>query len=153
MQRRLYRIKKEKMLAGVSAGLAEYFDIDPVLFRIAFVLLAFQGGIGVIAYIVLWIVVPARKEEPVLAAQGVEGVGVPDDTGMTPDTGGDNSARKMKRNNVVGIGLIGIGIIALLNNFVPGFDFENLWPLVLIAAGTALLWNSIQRHTNHVESI
>ena len=49
---------KNKMLAGVCAGLAEYFNIDPVLMRVAFALVGLFGGIGVPLYIILWIVMP-----------------------------------------------------------------------------------------------
>lgn len=59
LPRRLYRSRHDKMLGGVSAGLASYFDIDPVLVRLLWVLGAvFTGGMLALAYIVLWIVVP-----------------------------------------------------------------------------------------------
>ncbi|MFQ5794497.1 MAG: PspC domain-containing protein [Candidatus Bipolaricaulia bacterium] len=53
--RRLYRSRDKRMIAGVCGGLAEYFDLDPVLVRVAFVILAVAGGGGVLAYILLWI--------------------------------------------------------------------------------------------------
>ena len=52
-RRRLVRLVDHKVIAGVAAGLGDYFDLDPVLFRIGFVVLAFAGGAGLIAY-VLW---------------------------------------------------------------------------------------------------
>ncbi len=52
------------MVSGVCGGLGEYFDIDPTLVRIAFVLLAMAGGPGVIAYIILAFVIPEAPEEP-----------------------------------------------------------------------------------------
>src|SRR3954463_1072886 len=55
---RLYRSRSQKMIAGVCGGLGEYFDVDPVLIRLLFVVTAFISGIGILAYIVLWIVVP-----------------------------------------------------------------------------------------------
>ncbi|OGE80103.1 MAG: hypothetical protein A2660_00545 [Candidatus Doudnabacteria bacterium RIFCSPHIGHO2_01_FULL_45_18] len=55
MQRKFHRSKHAK-LAGVAAGLADYFNIDVMLVRLAFVLTTFLNGIGVIAYIVLWII-------------------------------------------------------------------------------------------------
>jgi len=60
--KKLYRSRKEQMIAGVCGGVAEYFAIDPTIVRLVFVLLALLGGPGLIIYIVLWIVVP---EEPV----------------------------------------------------------------------------------------
>ncbi len=55
---KLYRSRSQKMIAGVSGGLGEYFDVDPVLIRLLFVVTAFISGVGILAYIVLWIVVP-----------------------------------------------------------------------------------------------
>lgn len=55
---RLYRSRSQKMLAGVCGGLGEYFDVDPVLIRLLFVVTSFISGVGILAYIVLWIVVP-----------------------------------------------------------------------------------------------
>jgi phage shock protein C len=55
---RLMRDTEHKKIAGVCAGLARYFDVDPVLVRLVFLVLAFSTGIGFIAYIVAWIVMP-----------------------------------------------------------------------------------------------
>jgi phage shock protein C len=46
------------MLGGVCGGLGEYFDIDPVIVRLLFVALAFAGGLGIILYIIAWIIIP-----------------------------------------------------------------------------------------------
>lgn len=63
-QKRLYRSKKDKMIAGVCGGLAEYFGIDPVIIRIiAFVLLLPGGVPGLLPYVVLWVVVPKNPEQ------------------------------------------------------------------------------------------
>jgi phage shock protein C len=58
MHKKLYRSARERMLGGVAAGLAEYFDVDPTIVRLVFVLSIFAGGAGFIAYIIMWIVVP-----------------------------------------------------------------------------------------------
>jgi phage shock protein C len=66
---RLYRSRQEKMAAGVCGGLAQYFNVDPVLVRVAFVALGVASGVGLLAYIILAIVVPERpadEPEPVL---------------------------------------------------------------------------------------
>lgn len=59
--KRLYRSKKDKVLGGVCGGIAEYFNIDPVIIRVIAVVLAFMGFIGLIAYIVAWIIVPENE--------------------------------------------------------------------------------------------
>jgi len=58
MNKKLYRSRKDKMIGGVAGGLGEYFDIDSTLVRIIFVVSLFLGGTGVLAYIILWIVIP-----------------------------------------------------------------------------------------------
>jgi phage shock protein PspC (stress-responsive transcriptional regulator) len=60
-QRSLYRSENDKILGGVSAGLANYFGIDPSIMRLIFVLFLFMG-FGILLYIILWIVVPARVQ-------------------------------------------------------------------------------------------
>jgi len=56
--RRLFRDPENKMIAGVAGGMAAYFSIDPVWTRLLFVLSIFLSGAGIIAYFILWIIVP-----------------------------------------------------------------------------------------------
>ena len=63
VSRRLYRSQDERMLGGVAGGLAEYFDIDPTLVRLAFVFASLYIGFGLLPYIILWIVVPKEPEQ------------------------------------------------------------------------------------------
>ena len=58
MTKRLYRSRNDRMLAGVCAGLADYFGVDPTIVRILFVLFALAGGPGLILYIILMLVIP-----------------------------------------------------------------------------------------------
>ncbi len=60
MKKRLTRSKKDRMIAGVCGGMAEYFDIDPTLVRLALVLITLMGGAGILAYIVAWIIMPEK---------------------------------------------------------------------------------------------
>jgi phage shock protein PspC (stress-responsive transcriptional regulator) len=61
--RRLTRSGSDAIIGGVAGGLARYFSIDPILFRIGFVILSFFGGIGILAYLVLFAFVPSDGEE------------------------------------------------------------------------------------------
>lgn len=61
VSKKLYRSGKNRILFGVCGGLAEYFEIDPVIVRVIFVMLALFSGIGFIAYLILMIVVPLEK--------------------------------------------------------------------------------------------
>ena len=59
--KRLYRAsEKDSMVGGVCAGIADYFEIDPTLVRLFWVLFIFGWGTGVLAYLILWIVVPRK---------------------------------------------------------------------------------------------
>jgi phage shock protein C len=113
---RLYRSQTDKVIAGVCGGLAKYFSIDPALMRLAFVVFALAGGASVLLYIVLWIAVPVGE-------------------GTTAVALGDRG------HEMLATVLIAIGALWLLANF-GAFTFINwrfAWPLVLIAAGAALL--------------
>jgi phage shock protein PspC (stress-responsive transcriptional regulator) len=61
MAKKLYRSRKNRMIAGICGGLAEYMDVDPIIVRLITLMLVLSAGGGLIAYIVAWLVVP---EEP-----------------------------------------------------------------------------------------
>ena len=56
--RKLYRSRNQRMIAGVCGGLADYFNVDAMLVRVLFLLLAVFGGTGLVIYLVMWIIVP-----------------------------------------------------------------------------------------------
>ena len=58
MKKKLYRSKKDHMIAGVCGGIAEYFDVDSTLVRLLTGLSVILGGAGVVAYIIAWIIIP-----------------------------------------------------------------------------------------------
>lgn len=62
MDKKLYKSSKNKMIDGVCAGVAEYFNIDPTLVRIGLVLFSAMGGAGILAYIIMAIVMPRNPE-------------------------------------------------------------------------------------------
>lgn len=64
MEKRLYRSRKNHMIAGVCGGLAEYFNVDPVIVRLVALLLLLPGGApGLLPYIILWILIPKNPEQ------------------------------------------------------------------------------------------
>jgi len=64
----LYRTHQGRILAGVCSGLAEYFGVDANLIRVVFLVLAvFTGGVGVLAYLLMWIVIPEEGEKTSIA--------------------------------------------------------------------------------------
>lgn len=58
--KKLYRIPSEGMIGGVCAGLAQYLNTDPTVVRLIFVLLTLAGFSGLLIYIIMWLIVPAR---------------------------------------------------------------------------------------------
>ena len=82
-QTRLMRSETDKMIAGVCGGLAAYLGVDPVLVRLAFVILLLASGVGLGLYVILWIVMPtASRVEPEIR--------------INPDMGDDPSAYKTR---------------------------------------------------------
>jgi phage shock protein C len=61
MEKKLYRSETDKMVGGVCGGFAQYFDIDPTLLRLLFVIFILWGGGGFLAYLICWIVIPTES--------------------------------------------------------------------------------------------
>ncbi|HSC91585.1 MAG TPA: PspC domain-containing protein [Gaiellaceae bacterium] len=124
----LRRSRDDRVIAGVCGGLGQYFGIDAVILRIAFVVLLLAGGTGILLYIVGWIAIPEERPGEVVAA--------------APRGAHDRSPGA----EVVGIGLVLLGIFFLLREVFPDvFDSDYLWPLVLIAIGVAVLARAVRR--------
>ncbi|MBN1630079.1 MAG: PspC domain-containing protein [Thermoleophilia bacterium] len=64
MRKRLYRSRADKMIGGVCGGLGEYFEVDPTIVRVLWVAVTLFGGAGVIAYLILWVIVPEEPPAP-----------------------------------------------------------------------------------------
>ena len=62
MEKRLYKSNTDKKIDGVCGGIAEYFNIDPTLVRLAWAVVAVFGGCGILAYIIAAIVIPRKPE-------------------------------------------------------------------------------------------
>jgi len=154
MERRLYRSETDSMIGGVCGGLAEYLDIDPVLVRLAFVLLVFAGGIGIIAYIVLWIIMPTRGRVGAPSSQvireNVESMGErARELGEEVRSAFEGEAvqepspqrRERQPAYVVGGLLVLLGLFFLVDSLhiFPWWNMGRLWPLIIIFLGLALL--------------
>jgi phage shock protein C len=146
---RLYKSSTNKMLFGVCGGLAEYFNVDPVLMRVAFVVLALANGIGLLVYIILAIVTP--QEESVKDREPGEGEGqVVDATPETEDARRpprNPGASLARRRNGLALILIALGLLLLMVNLdlFWWLNWSTFWPLLLIAAGAAILLNRFRR--------
>ncbi|MEW6653178.1 MAG: PspC domain-containing protein [Bacteroidota bacterium] len=149
MKEKLYRSRRSRVIGGVAGGLAQYFNIDPVIVRILFVVLTIMHGMGLVVYIILWIAVP---EEPFAQAYGInpEGTVNPDGTEVKFENlnaeGLQAGSKKSGSGRIIaGSILIFIGAVFFFDRFVPSFDFGDLFPFILIIAGIALLMNAIKK--------
>jgi phage shock protein PspC (stress-responsive transcriptional regulator) len=150
MAGRLTRDTKRAVLGGVAAGFANYFGIDPVLARLAFILLVFFNGAGLLLYLVCWVIMPRREQE----------AGAPESTEPTPADriaaevrqAGEKvvqdlhrSPRSPRQGKIIGGSiLVVLGILFLLDKFSwwrwPDWaSIGRLWPVILIAIGISML--------------
>jgi len=139
VNRRLYRCRTDRRLAGVAAGVAEFFDLDPTLVRVLWFLSIFLGGLGVLLYIGMAIIVPLEPLSPEDAAKET-----------TAETDGHRHATRGggagRWTTAVGILLILFGSLAFIDRFLPALDVDHLVvPLGAIAIGALLVASAIRR--------
>ena len=91
--KRLERSSTDRMLAGVSGGLGRYFDLNPAVFRLGFVVLTLLGGAGILVYLAAVLVIPVEGNEQSIAAQVL-------------------AERRDRPWPVVGLGLAGVALVA-----------------------------------------
>lgn len=138
MTKKLYRSKKDSMIAGVCGGIAEYFEIDPTLVRLLTVLVVFLGGAGGIAYIIAWIIIPQNPEQIIEPEETEEEEG---DTEFFHPKGGSDD----KGHIWGGLILILLGLFFLAKSLFPRFAFVRFWPLILVVTGLILIIQSLSR--------
>ncbi len=145
MNKRLYRSTREKMIGGVCGGLGEYFEIDPVLVRILFVVATFVGGSGILAYILCWIIIP---EEPRVVQAAPTQAAPPQTVSPQPNAPAPQPApvtNGHRGSAIAGIILIVVGGLFLADNLLPRFHFGEFWPILLIILGVGILSKSSKR--------
>ena len=155
--KKLYRSCKNRILAGVCGGLGEYFDIDPIIMRIAFVLLSLGHGLGLLIYIILAVIIP--KDPSCVDQDGKAGANTQKIKEAAKDLG--EQARtvvedfKKDKNwladgkNLLGILLIIVGFFVLVNQLFPlaWMRWNLLWPAALILVGVYLIFKN-KKHGN-----
>jgi phage shock protein C len=154
---RLYRSLEHRVIGGVAGGLAEYFDIDPVIVRLVFVIVTFAGGGGLLVYLILWIVLPENPIPNFAFHQSKPGYAPSEPSAKDETVNSDNSdwqektepsaemffANKQKERNagglIGGLVLITVGCLFLIDRFVPDIDFGDMWPVLLVVIGAVLI--------------
>ena len=127
---RLYRSRTDVMIGGVAGGLANFIGTDPALVRLAFILLTFLGGSGPLIYLLMVLVIPREPLGANSKNKKEEKTEIIEDAQVV--TG---------RNNVLAIGLIGLGVYLFLNQIIPigWWMGKFFWPGVMILAGVYLI--------------
>lgn len=161
MPRKLTRDTKHAVLAGVAAGFGRYLDVDPVLARLGFVLLAFVNGLGLLVYLAGWALMPREEAVPVgasgAAATPVDGSPDPSVAAgfeSLRDASSQIAAEMRKATSdpasaqlAIGSVLVVVGTLLLADNlgllrWPYWMRFETLWPLALVALGLGLVAKS-----------
>ncbi len=119
--RRIFRSRTDQVIGGVAGGIGDYLGIDPVLVRIAFVVLGISG-VGVLAYLIGWIAIPEAPADIVTA----------------PTHSGGNSARF-----IVGAALVAAGVLYMVDWIFP--IGRVIWPLLLIGVGATIVLSGSRR--------
>jgi phage shock protein PspC (stress-responsive transcriptional regulator) len=144
LPKRLYRSERDRMIGGVAGGLGEYFDLDPVIFRILFVVVTIFGGSGLLLYLILWIVIPSQSHieastDDALRSNIEE---IKQKAGYFAEKV-RNSRNKQTGHSHDWLGaiLILLGGLFLLKSFgIPIFvDWGKLWPIILVLLGLSIL--------------
>ena len=118
------RSRSERVIAGVCGGVGRYLGVDPVLLRIAFIILALANGLGLIAYVVAWVAIPEeRPGQPI---------------GPVPEP------RRETGRLVLGGSLVVLGLVLLLDRVAPNLD-ELFWPVAVVAVGVAVMLVGLRR--------
>jgi phage shock protein C len=156
VNRRLYRCRHDRRIAGVAAGLAEYFDADPSLVRILWVASVFLGGAGLLLYVAMALIVPLEPEVG-MAAPGSEAGESTGETGegVVPSPTDRHAASAAHRHATVrsgrattyfGMVLILFGGLALLDAILPEWarGAHFLWPAFIVGVGVLLVASAVR---------
>ncbi|HVP75182.1 MAG TPA: PspC domain-containing protein [Gaiellaceae bacterium] len=124
--RRLTRSHDARWLGGVCVGLGGYFDLNPIVYRIAFAALALAGGTGILLYVAAWLVIPDEGAEDSIAAAAIK-------------------RHRERPWLLVGVGLLAFGSILALSQARFWPSPGNLW-LAVALGGAAIVWWQVSTH-------
>lgn len=136
MEKKLQRDVQNKVIGGVCSGLANYFDIDPTLLRVLFVVMFLCASAGFWLYLILWIVLPARQGGSTNYYVSPDGT-----TEVSSEETRDLVKEPIQNKGalVAGLILIGIGAAGLINRYIPEINWSTAWPFLLIVLGIYLI--------------
>ena len=169
MEKKLYRDELNKKIAGVCAGLAEYLNVDVTIVRVIFALAFFLKGGGLLAYFVLWIVLPKKPYHlsnphvdytvpPINEPFNPFKAGTPPfNPGVPPfNPGVPPFAVKPQKSSsaglIAGIALVLFGSFFLLEqlDIIPFLSFHQMWPVILIVIGSMIIFTGKDKNPKPV---
>lgn len=150
--KRLYRSRRNALLGGVCGGIAEHLGVDATLVRVVFAVLALASGVGILIYLLLWLIIPTEGD-PGLSPRDAVRAGAEEIADRARELGAEVRTAAGRRDIglavVVAAILIFLGISLLLRNlgiwWAWWLRFDVLGPLLLIGIGLALLWQLSRR--------
>lgn len=143
-----YRSESDRMLGGVCGGLGTYLGVDTTLVRLFFVILFFGSGIGILAYLALWIIAPSESSIDKDLTWKESFQDTTQNFGERAQNMGNEFTTAMRQPHpkagvIVGGALIALGGLLFIENLNIGWlhwlDFDVLWPVLLIIAGGVIL--------------
>ena len=134
--RKLGRNPMNKVIGGVCSGLADFFGLDVALVRIAFVIAFMFASFGFWLYIILWVVLPVEGQQTTVNSQ----------QSVSKSESESVSKPESKVKSIfAGSFVILIGLLFLVNNFIPINWVWKLWPLILVAIGIVMIVTSSKK--------
>ena len=118
---RLSRSRADRVVAGVCGGLARSLGVDPLVLRVAVVVLTLAGGTGLFAYVACWVMLPEEEGGASLASRAM-------------------GRRRFDPAQAVAVGAIVLGLVLLVRETGLWFSDTVVWPVVLAAIGLAVIW-------------
>lgn len=149
--KKLYRSGQDKIIAGVCGGIAEYFDVDPVWVRLLTALIILTTGVGLVLYIIAWIIMPVNPAHKNVKDTKAEAVSrkiinkvkkeYKEDNKVHKQYHVDNKSSHRDRHGrfLGGALLIILGAGLLMKNLFYWFNFVYVAPVILIAIGLYLM--------------
>jgi phage shock protein PspC (stress-responsive transcriptional regulator) len=136
--RRLYRSKTNRIIFGVCGGLGEYFEVDPIIVRLIFVLFTITGGVGLILYFAMALIIPS-EEGTKKASIGEEVQGLAREA--------RKSAWIRNSRNIFGLIIVLVGLNILFEqvfdiDFFRWINWGIFWAVLIIALGMRLIFNN-----------
>lgn len=153
LKKKLYRSRANRIIAGVCGGLGEYFEVDPILIRVIFLLLCLMHGAGIFFYVFCVIIIPregAVREHQEKVRHFTEGLRerAKEFAGREREKG--PRWARWSRKNILGVFIMLLGFILLLNKISPitFLRWEFFWPaaLILLGAWLVLRTSKKQKH-------